>query len=259
MSKTAPPEQTTISLEEMAEKYLDTLQKNYDMVSFILAGSRKTTEADYDEFSQQLQVMPRQPSRLPYGDAKSASEQWLLRNSLADGLAIVMPVLEDARTICALCDYKASGNTDQDELGEIAATQRAEFLQEEIGEKFKILEKRYDIECSVKEHILGLMEITKALMLKDGVLTEEEAEDGGKRALKIRSIQIVQANDPAAEGASSLNLTRRVGDIERDIQVGDSIHFSKAEHIGAILTIGIFVTDVLKGIQVYAQKTGAAD
>jgi hypothetical protein len=47
--------------------------------------------------------------------------------------------------------------------------------------------------------------------------------------------------------------------MERDIEVGETIYFTKAEHIGAILTIGIFVTDVLRGIQAYAKSTGAAD
>lgn len=253
------PEQTTISLEEMAARYLDTLQRNYDMVSYTLAGSRKINESDYDEFSQQLQVMPRQPSRLSFDKAKIASEQWLLRNSLADGLAIVMPVLEDARTICALCDFKASGSRNQEELNQIATNQRAEFLQQEIAKKFDILEARYGIKSDVREHILGLMEFTKALMMKDGILTEEESEDGSKRSLKIRSVQIVQSAAATSDVPGSLNLTRQVGDTTRDIKVGDSIQFSKAEHIGAILTIGIFVTDILRGIQAYAQSTGAAD
>lgn len=260
MSTAKPaPEHTTISLEEMAARYLDTLQKNFDMVSYTLAGSRKINESDYDEFSQQLQVMPRQPSRLAFDKAKTASEQWLLRNSLADGLAVVMPVLEDARTICALCDFKASGSTNQEELNEIASTQRAEFLQQEIGKKFEILEERYGITCDVKDHILGLMEFTRALMTKDGILTEAEAPDG-KRTLKIRSVQIVQSGtSKEGDQPGSLNLSRQVGDSEREIKVGESIFFSKAEHIGAILTIGIFVTDILRGIQAYAQSTGAAD
>lgn len=258
MSSTEP-EQTIISLEEMAARYLDRLQNIYDMVSYTLAGYRKTSESDYDEFAQQLQVMPRQPARLSYEEVKPASEQWLLRNTLSDGLAIVMPVLEDARTICALCDFKGSGNKDPEQLNEIASNQRAEFLQQEIDKKFEILEERYGIATEVKAHILSLMEITKALMMKEGVLTDEEAEDG-KRRLRIRSVQIVQSSSAESSAKpGSLNLTRQVGDMERDIEVGETIYFTKAEHIGAILTIGIFVTDVLRGIQAYAQSTGAAD
>jgi len=72
-------------------------------------------------------------------------------------------------------------------------------------------------------------------------------------------VQIVQASNGEKSSPGSLNLTRRVGDIEREIKVGESIRFTKAEHIGAILTVGIFVTDILRGIQAYAQSTGAAD
>lgn len=253
------PEQTKISLEDMAARYLDNLQKTYDMVCFSLAGSRKLNESDYDEFSQQLQVMPRQQARLDFEMAKGATEQWLLRNSLADALGLVMPVLEDARTICALCDFKASGSRDQKVLQEIATLQRADFLQKPIAEKFAHLKETYQIQCDVTAHILGLLEITRALMTKDGHLTVEEAEDGVKRTLRIRSVQIVQTSDADSKGGSSVSLTRRVGDSERDIKVGERISFTKAEHIGSLLTIGIFITDILKGIQQYARSTGAAD
>jgi hypothetical protein len=253
------PEKTVISLEEMAARYLDRLQGIYDIVSYTLAGSRKICESDYDDFAEQLQVMPRQPARLPFDQVKPVAEQWLLRNSLSDCLEIVVPVLEDARTICALCDFKASGSSNQAELNEIAANQRAEFLQREIDKKFNFLREHYQIETEVKDHILGLMQFMRALLVKEGVLTKEESEDETKRTLRIRSVQIVQASNGEKSSPGSLNLTRRVGDIEREIKVGESIRFTKAEHIGAILTVGIFVTDILRGIQAYAQSTGAAD
>jgi hypothetical protein len=170
-----------------------------------------------------------------------------------------MPVLEDARTVCALCDFKASGSTNQEELQKIATSHRPEFLQTEISKKFEVLREKYGIQCDVTEHILSLMEVTKALMTKDGILTEDESEDGAQRTVKIRSVQIVQSSESNAAGGSSLNLTRKVGDSTKVIKVGEEIHFSKAEHIGSLLTIGIFITDVLRGIQAYAQKTGAAD
>lgn len=254
------PEKTVISLEEMAARYLDRLQGVYDVVSYTLAGSRRICESDYDEFAEQLQVMPRQPARLSFDQVKPVAEQWLLRNSLSDCLEIVVPVLEDARTICALCDFKASGSSNQEELNEIAANQRAEFLQQEIDKKFDFLREHYRIETEVRDHILGLMQFMRALLVKEGVLTKEEAEDETKRTLRIRSVQIVQASDSGQSASpGSLNLSRKVGDIEREIKVGETIRFTKAEHIGAILTVGIFVTDILRGIQAYAQSTGAAD
>ncbi|MDF3129817.1 hypothetical protein P0Y35_11470 [Kiritimatiellaeota bacterium B1221] len=248
---------TRISLEEIATKYLGALQKNHDMLSYFLSGSRKTTEADYDEFSNQLQVMPRQTDRMDFENAKRATQQWVLRNTLSDSLALVMPLLEDARTVCALCDFKASGSTDQAELQKIANQNRAEFLQKPLAEKFTHLKDTYGIDCEVSEHILILMDICKALMTKNGILTEEEAVDG-KRTLKIRSVQIVQT--PSTDGSGqNLSLSRKVGDSSREIKVGEEIHFTKAEQVGSILTVGVFISDMLKGIQVYAQKTGVAN
>lgn len=258
-AKETTVETNRISLDDMATRYLNALQKTYDMVCYTLAGSRKLSEADYDEFSNQLQVMPRQQARMEFEHAKENTEQWVLRNSLSDTLALVMPVLEDGRTICALCDFKKENSQDAEKLKEISTNDRAKFLQLPLPEKFAFLKKQYGISCEVEEHIVSLMEITKALMTKEGKLTDEEVDQNGQRTLKIRSVQIVQAPGEQANLAQSLNLTRKIGDSERVLKTGDEIHFSKAEHMGSILTVGIFITEVLKGIQAYAHKTGVAE
>ena len=258
-SKENHVETNRISLDDMATRYLNALQKTYDMVCYSLAGSRRLSESDYDEFSNQLQVMPRQTARMEFEHAKENTEQWILRNSLSDSLALVMPVLEDARTICALCDFKKEKSEDAEKLKKISTDDRAKFLQLPLAEKFDFIEKEYGVGCEVKEHITALMDITKALMTKEGVLSEEEADESGQRVVRIRSVQIVQAPGETADVAQSLNLTRKIGDSERVIKVGDKIHFSKAEHMGSILTVGIFITEILKGIQTYAHKTGVAE
>jgi hypothetical protein len=254
---TEPTPTTRISLEEIATKYLGSLQKSHDMLSYFLSGSRKVSEADYDEFSNQLQVMPRQQARMGFEDVKRSTQQWILRNTLSDSLALVMPLLEDARTVCALCDFKAAGKTDQEELQKIAGNDRGEFLQKPLEQKFSYLEDTYEITCEVKEHILALMKLCQSLMTKDGILTEDEAPDGSI-TLRIRSVQIVQS--PGNEQSSqSVSLSRQVGDSTREINVGEHIHFNKAEQVGSILTIGVFISDILKGIQLYAKKTGVAE
>lgn len=254
---TDPSPTTRISLEEIATKYLGSLQKSHDMLSYFLSSSRKVSEADYDEFSNQLQVMPRQQARMGFEDAKRATQQWILRNTLSDSLALVMPLLEDARTVCALCDFKAAGKTDQEELQRIAGNDRGDFLQKPLDQKFSHLEETYGITCEVKEHILALMKLCQALMTKNGVLTEDEAAEGNL-TLRIRSVQIVQ-NPGGDETNQSVSLSRKVGDSTRVIQVGEEIHFNKAEQVGSLLTIGVFISDILKGIQEYARKTGVAN
>src|SRR6266853_6003326 len=105
-----PP--TRISIGEVATRYLDSLQRVYDIVSFCMASSRKISEQDYEEFSHKLQIMPRQESRMDFEKAKDTTEQWYLRNSLGDAISLVVPLMEDCRTIAALCDYKVGGKND---------------------------------------------------------------------------------------------------------------------------------------------------
>lgn len=245
---------TTISLEQMATRYLDALQKIHDMVCFTLAGARGISERDYDEFSQQLQVMPRQQSRREFENAKITTQRWILRNSLGDALALVAPIMEDCRTICELCDAKAESKTDATSLAAIRGDNRQKFLQLKPEKKFDDLAERFNIQCDVKSHVLNLLHVTRSLMTNDGVLAKEDCDAEGGITLRIRSVQLAQSPDEA----DKLVLKRQIADSERRIQAGEEINFSKAEHIGSLLTIGVFVTEMLQGLQNYAKATGNA-
>jgi len=260
--KTIPPaaQTTTISLNDVATRYLDALQRIYDIVSYSLAASRRINEHDYDEFSQQLQVMPRQQSRMDFEKAKDATEHWFVRNSLGDAVALVGPLMEDCRTISSLCSYKASGKSDPAKLQAIVGEDRQKFMQLPAKEKFRVLSEEYSISSPVQEHIEGLLEAAKCLIWKNGVVSAEEANADGKLKFKIRSIQVVPV--PGAMTAAkepTMSITRRMGDLEKVFSVGETISLSKAEHIGAIITIGLFIGSMLQALQDFARKTGAAD
>jgi len=254
MSTSKTTETQTISLEDMATRYLDALQKVHDMVCFSLAGARMVSERDYDEISQQLQVMPRQQNRMPFERAKEASEQWLLRNSLADSLALVAPLMEDTRTLCELCELRAAGTTDRASLDQVRGANRDAFLRLAPKEKFARLRERFDIGCEVEPHILALLAVTQCLLGNDGRLSAEAAGEAGELRVPIRSVHLV----PAGESEGRVTLERSIEDNERVLAVGQPIRFSRAELIGAILTVGMFVGNLLQGLQEYAKKTGAA-
>jgi hypothetical protein len=260
MSETATPVQnTTISLGEVANRYLDILQKTYDMVCFNFASYRKLNEQEYDEFARQLLVMPKQQARLDFEKAKAASEVWLLRNTLADILAIVVPLMEDVRTICELCNYKSSKKNDLAFLQSITTDQRNEFILKPIPDKFAHLEKNYGITCEVKEHVIGLLNAARSVMMKDSKVTKEEVDKDGLLKVKIRTIQIVQAPNPEGQQKGVFSIQPQISDAEHTFKEGDRIEFTKPDHIGSIITMGVFVTSMLKGLQDYARKTGAAN
>jgi hypothetical protein len=250
---TAAP--TTISLNDVAVRYLDHYQKLFDLLIFSLSSFRKASEQDYDEFANQLVIMPNNKSRMSFEKAKDATESWVLKHILSEALGSVVPLMEDSRTICALCDFKAANSNDAAKLQAITTTDRQEFLQLPVAKKFEVLTSKYNLTNDVQEHVISLMEVTRALLVKDGVLTNEETGNKPEMTLKIRSVTLVQNPGPNNE---SFNLSRKISDNTRTVKVGEKIVLSKAEQFGALITLAIFLSSLLQGVQNYARKTGAA-
>jgi hypothetical protein len=251
---------TRISLVDIANRYLEHYQRLFDISAFSLAGFRKASEQDYDELTRQLVLMPKNDARMSFEKAKDVTETWLLKHVLTEALGSVVPLLEDSRSICALCDYKVAKINDSAKLLAISNQQRQEFLRLSIGDKFNHLKQKYGITCDVQEHVESLLSITRALLSKDGVLTQEEAGAQSEITLKIRSITLVQANAaPSTSGEAVFNLTRKVTDNTRKVKVGDKVALTKAEQFGSLMTLSIFLATMLQGVQNYALKTGAAD
>jgi hypothetical protein len=246
---------TRISIGDVATRYLDSLQRIFDIVNFTMASSRKISEQDYEEFSHKLQIMPRQEARMDFEKAKDATEQWCLRNSLGDAVSLIVPLMEDCRTIAALCEYKMAGKNDAALIKKIVNDDRQTFFQLPVPEKFRILKDKYSIEAPVQEHVESLLSAARCLLWKQGLVSKEDVGPDEKLHLKIRSIQLVQVGN----SQDTLSLSRRMADTERVFAVGEKIELSKAEHLGSVITVGIFVSSILQSLQVYAQKTGAAD
>jgi hypothetical protein len=252
---------SSIRLADVAANYLGALQKIYDITCYTLSGSRKLNESDYDEFSGNLQVMPQQSTRLDFESAKEVTEQWLLRNSLGDSVSLITPLLEDVRTIASLCQFKASGSKDGTKVQKIVTDDRAAFLPIPLEDKFKKLKEEYGIASLVQEHVESLILVVKTLMWRQGIVTKEDLGSADTLKVKIRSVQIVAANGPesSGQGSATMSLTKKMGDSEKEFKVGDKIRLTKAEHMGAIITITLFVGSLLEGLQAYARSTGAAD
>jgi len=250
---TAPT--TTISLNDVADRYLDHYQKLFDLLIFSLSSFRKASEQDYDEFANQLVIMPKNKARMSFEKAKDATEGWVLKHILSEALGSVVPLMEDSRTICALCDFKAANSNDAAALQAVTTTDRQNFLQLPIAEKFALLRKKYELSSEVEEHVISLLEITRALLVKDGVLSAEETGNKPELTIKIRSVTLVQNPGTTTD---SVNLSRKISDNTRTVKIGDKIVLTKAEQFGSLITLAIFLASLLQGVQNYARKTGAA-
>jgi len=125
--KTAPQAGQTISLNEIADRYLKVYQRLFDIAMINMAGARKVSEEDYEAVTNQFPVQPQQKERRDFEDAKDEAFDWQCRGLISEALSTVVPLMEDCRTVLALCDYKAAGKNDPDRIKEITDKERKEF------------------------------------------------------------------------------------------------------------------------------------
>lgn len=249
----------TISLNEVADRYLKVYQRLFDIAMINMAGSRKVNEEDYEGVTNQFPVQPQQKERRDFEAAKDEAFDWLCRGLISEALSTVVPLMEDCRTVLALCDYKAAGKNDPDRIKQITETERREFMTLPIPDKFKHLKEKFEVESELETHILSLMDMTKTMIMFENKVPEDLTQDG-KLTIKFRTITLAQAPVQSQEGGEPiLGLTRKMDDHIKEVEAGQSIHLNKGELVGGLVTVAGFLATMLGGVQKYAQKTGAAD
>ncbi|MEM6821756.1 MAG: hypothetical protein AAF558_07455 [Verrucomicrobiota bacterium] len=254
----APTSGQTISLNDIADRYLAVYQRLFDITMMNLASYRKVSEEDYDMVTNQFPVQPQQNQRRDFEAAKDAAQLWLARNLISEALSTVVPLMEDCRTVLSLCDYKAAGKNDPARIQEITGPERQAFMSSPIGDKFKFLKEKFETSSEIEEHILSLMDITKGMVMHDGKAAPEICTDG-KLTLKIRTMTLTQAPVTSDSGQPVMGLTRQMNDHSRVYNEGEVIDLNKAEIVGSIVTVSAFLATLLASVQTYAKKVGAAD
>ncbi|MEM9444856.1 MAG: hypothetical protein AAGA18_05830 [Verrucomicrobiota bacterium] len=255
-TKEAPTGQK-ISLNEIADRYLNVYQRLFDIAMVNLAGYRKVSEEDYDSVTNQFPVQPQQKERRSFEAAKNASQDWLTRNLITEALSTIVPLLEDCRTVLALCDYKSAGKNDATEIQKITGKDRQEFMNLPVPDKFKFLKDKYSASSELQEQILSLMDFSRGMIMFEGKATKEICQDG-KYIFKIRTITLSQTPAKSDSGEPILGLTRKMSDHTRQFKEGDQLELNKGEMIGSLVTIAGFLATLLASVQGYAKKVGAA-
>ena len=258
-----PPEQaqenagqqpTRINLGEVVNKYLDGLQRVYDVINYTLAAERLLNEQEYDEYSRSSRVMPSQKSRLSYDEAKEEMQTWLLKQTLNESLGLLTLFLDDCRTISGISKWKADENRKEEEIQKLLNEERGEFLRLDLVKKIDFLQDKYALKSESTDHIKSLYRARLALANNKGVVTENET--GGadeKLSVKMRSVRLSSSPSSGQEGVL---VKSEVGDIDREFGVGEKIRFSKNEHISSILTVAFFITSQAQSLKEYATKLG---
>ena len=233
------PQTITISLQDMAQRYLGAMQRTHDIASMVVQGTREVNERGYEELAAAARFMPAQNQRRPFSTAKPLAERWLLRNLISDAFGTLIPFLEDTRTICALHAWKTAGS-DPATLQPIFKEQRAEFVRKDTAARLAHLKETFHLEPQLSTHLIGLEALAACLVRNDGVVPR----DGEPLKLALVSFDLV-----AAPPGDERKVQPQLGEARREFAPGSEVSLDKVEYLNVLATIALFMNATMRRLQ----------
>lgn len=240
------PKTVTISLKEMAQRYLGAMQRTFDVAAIVVQGTREVNERGYDELIAASRFLPNREKHRPFSEAKAVAERWILRNLISDAFGAVLPFLEDARTICALDDWKKAGS-DQGKLPAIFTEQRQKFVGLDTKAKLEHLRTAHGLQFRLADHLTSIESVAACLIRNDGVVPA----NGNALTLMLVSLDLV-GTGAKSEG----KLQPQLGETRREFPAGAAVSLEKVEFMNLLATIALFMNDAMRLLQA---KLGSAD
>jgi hypothetical protein len=249
---TDTPQSVQINLRDIGLKYIGAIQRIFDLAACTLGSLRCQTERDYDEFSRAARFMPSQQHRLAFDAVRPISEAWLLRQLLSEGLGILVPVLEDARSVSELARWKAGGAADQSQVQKILGPDRQAFLALSLEDKAKFVRERFGISAPNENFLAGYVKLGAALS-RGGTVAQDDANEGNELVVRLATVELQSA--PVGEGGVQGAVTGRMAEAQKRFAVGEKVEFRKEEALNLFATIAVYITGILGGLQGFVAKT----
>jgi hypothetical protein len=247
----SPAAQNSISLSDLAQKYLGSYQRLFDIASVTVEGMRQVNESSYDQFSSSVRFLPSQPQHRNYETAKGEAERWILKNLLGDALGLIMPFMEDVRSVAELARWNAGGTQNKAEVEKILSEDRRAFFQMSVQDKFAHLQNQIGISSPLSGEVQSLIKASFCLLQRGGVVAQEDTTDGSNLAFTLLALQLVPTKPEEAgeAGQQSPVLSARVGEVKRSFPIGQSIKLEKADYLNILTTLSMFVSSIMKSLQ----------
>jgi len=263
----------TISLQEIAVKYLVELQKTFDIFSFGIAGSSSLRENDYTAVTLSQHFMPSQTEHLGYEDAKKEHSVWLTKHLLAGVVQLAGFFIEDCRTICAICRLKKKDQTSSEAYHQVLDTERRSFMLLEIQEKFIYLRNEYGLRSDMENHIISLFKLFGVMKKKEGKVAEQDMNNPDGLNVKFKIVHLTPRDGTNADeddttddksaipepddpiSIKTLDVSATVEDRNIAFEVGETITLTRQETFGIILTVSVFIRSFLMCVEKFARAS----
>jgi hypothetical protein len=251
----------TISLRDVGLRYVQFLQRLFDVTAFSLASARVANEQGYDEFVRSVGVLPAGQFHLGFDLAKEETGRWWLTHGVNEALNIVAMFLEDCRKLAALCEIKGAQNKGISDVSRFEQKLQTNEIGVPIPQKLSGLQSGHGVTSPFAEQVLDLDNLRRCMFEQRGVAGEAGL------TVRLKQVQIVPASVGPNPGESSdarpdqaggnVQLTGRLVDAARTFAPGERIMLSKAEHMAIFITLSVFLSSMLDAIHALARRTGA--
>jgi hypothetical protein len=239
----------------MGLKYLSGLQRQFDLAVCTIGSLRCQTEKDYDDFARMGRFMPSQKDHAAFDVIRPLAEAWLLRQLLSESMGLLVGMLEDARSVAEIAQWKAAGGKDQKALKKILDEDRKAYLRLSLDAKVSQLKEKYQISSPHDAFIAGYAKLAGALS-RGGTVAESDATDKKELIVRLAVVGVDRMEEQVkGKGTLPRGLKGRLLEVQKRFAVGDKIDFRKDEVLGLFTMIALFSTSLLGALQGFVKKT----
>lgn len=262
MSQTDPnAEENVISLQNINRNFLTALQRQYDMLAFTLAGIRSADPKAYEYYSNVSRAMPAPAVHLSHEQMIAYSRGLLLRTSMNDLLALSSECLNQCHLLCVLIQTRGRNTASTPDNDRVVGEKQAAFAQMNLQDKFNAMEESFDIISDLEDSIFSIAAALRVL-IRGGLVTNDDISPDGSLTLEFKSIQVVDAPaiEPTGAGiqknsdAPASAKTTKLTDSYRTFKPGEILELTDEELLGLNITIAKFFDGLFRSIDAYGRE-----
>ena len=237
-----------VNLQQIAQQFMEGLQRHFDMLAFNLAARESAQEEAYEARVNAPRVMPAASRHQNFEQMQAYARDLLVRQVIGDCMNLAVTGLNNAHFFLALVKSTQANSNVSPEAQKAAQKLQQAFVPAQLDEKFNKLEQEYGIMCELEDSITSLGFIMQALMQQGGVVKEPQLDDSSELVLELKSVKILSRDARAKQPKGKLIDQRRI------FKEGESITFSDVELQLVLVTIASFADTLFKSVTLYAKS-----
>ena len=237
-----------LNLGQVAQNFMDGLQRHADMLAFNLASREAVEEPAYKRRSSAPQIMPSGNRHQNFEQMQAYARDLMVRQVISDSLGLTVSALNNSHFFFALIKESNAAKKVDAKAHKRAETRHNDFLKLALVDKFKFLENEYSLKTGYESSILSLTIALQTLVENGGILKSEHLGDQPSLQIIIKRLEVGDAKSATGKSLA------RVVDEKKEFRSGEAIVFSDTEVQRILITVASFADALFKSVAHYARQ-----